>query len=501
MIHRVLAAALIVITLSIIFVRSAPADTLHVPDPYPTIQAAIDAAQDGDTVLVADGTYTGEGNRYIDYAGKAITVRSGNGAENCIIDSEGGRGFHFHSGETLASVLNGFTITNGSGSTPGGGGILCENSNPTIENCAITDNQAVTGCGICCLNSSPTIEDCSIIANHGGGEGGGIYADSDSSPYVINCVIADNHLGGVSRGGGISCLGAVLIDCVISGNNITDGYGNPVGYGGGVYGVPTLIDCSITDNMAGHGGGVYCGLGTIIRCEIRGNWCPHKGRGIYVSGDAAITECISWDQVYCDGGGPTITNCTLHTTVAFEGTNAVVTNSILGGVWCPHPSQCGNPTVTYCLTDRPGEGNIEGNPLFVDPDGPDNIPGTPDDNLRLQAGSPCIDAGNNLAVPADDSDLDGDSDTNERLPVDFDGRPRFLDHPGRDDTGVPDPPDYPAVVDMGAYEFLPGDLDYDLDVDLVDLAQLLGSYGITAGADYEDGDLDCDGDVDLTSCD
>ena len=88
------------------------------PADFATIQAAIDDADDGDTVLVADGTYTGNGNRDIDFHGKGITVKSQNGPENCIIDcngteSDGHRGVYFHSEEDCDSALIGFTISNG----------------------------------------------------------------------------------------------------------------------------------------------------------------------------------------------------------------------------------------------------------------------------------------------------------------------------------------------------------------------------------------------------
>ena len=75
---------------------SGPAGTRLVPDEYATIQDAIDAAVDGDVVIVAPATYTGDGNRDIDFYGKAITVRSENGPANCIIDCQSsGRGFYF----------------------------------------------------------------------------------------------------------------------------------------------------------------------------------------------------------------------------------------------------------------------------------------------------------------------------------------------------------------------------------------------------------------------
>jgi hypothetical protein len=106
---------------------------------------------------------------------------------------------------------------------------------------------------------------------------------------------------------------------------------------------------------------------------------------------------------------------------------------------------------------------INADPCFVDPDGTDNIIGTKDDNLRLLRISPCIDTGNNLAVPADTTDLDIDGITTEQTPLDLDAHHRFEDGDGNGSF----------IVDMGAYEFAciyMGDLDGDCDVDFRDFA-------------------------------
>ena len=109
--HRVTRSEILQARVVINVQLNAVATTIHVPTDRRTIQGAIVFAQDGDTILVADGTYTGVGNVNIDFLGKAITVRSENGPEATIIDCENSAGgFIFQAGETEAAVLYQFPI-------------------------------------------------------------------------------------------------------------------------------------------------------------------------------------------------------------------------------------------------------------------------------------------------------------------------------------------------------------------------------------------------------
>ncbi|MFH1954025.1 MAG: right-handed parallel beta-helix repeat-containing protein [Pseudomonadota bacterium] len=236
---------------------------IHISSDYSTIQAGINAASNGDTVLVADGTYTGEGNKNLDFKGKAITVKSENGASSSIIDCEGsGQGFYFHSGEGADSLLSGFTITNGNAGY--GGGIACwYTSSPTIADCIVTGNLAqVAGGGIAYIqSSSPTITRCIISGNTGGSWGGGILCLDASSPTVTNCLITENEvLGAGNGGGGICCYPScspVIMNCTITGNTVSD-------KGGGVFShdlsSPTITNSIIWSNTPNEIYGTSLGI-------------------------------------------------------------------------------------------------------------------------------------------------------------------------------------------------------------------------------------------------
>jgi len=195
---------------------------------YATIQATINAAVDGDTVLLADGTFRGRSNYDIRFYGKKIIVGSLSGnAEACIIDVEGEensiaeRGFIFDNNEDSLSILKNLTIINGSADAPcpecEGGGIYIYYSSPIISNIIFRDNYAATGAAISCTNGDPIIRGCTITDNSAFE---GSIAGIDSCRMAIeNCLISDNIMD--LRGGGISisnCSVATLTNCTISNN-------------------------------------------------------------------------------------------------------------------------------------------------------------------------------------------------------------------------------------------------------------------------------------------
>jgi len=219
--------------------------------PFDAIQEGIDAASGGETVLVLDGNYRGTGNRDVDFKGKAITVRSENGAEQCVIncmasEMDPHRGFYFHSGEGTDALLQGFTIKNGyvfgaDEDSHRGGGIYCSNqSSPTICNNIIIDNTARYG--------------------HSDGLGGGIDCNA-SSPVITGNIVSGNFAH--EDGGGISCMNSTGV--IISDNTIS---GNEADYhGDGIHCYSSSLE--ITGNTINNnlGDGIYCiySLATGIR--------------------------------------------------------------------------------------------------------------------------------------------------------------------------------------------------------------------------------------------
>jgi len=180
---------------------------INVPSEQPTIQAGIDASVSGDTVLVADGIYTGDGNRDIYYNGKAILVISENGPDSTVIDCQGNeedkhRGFNFVNNEDATSILNGFTILNGNAPDTLGNGfsgaINVFDSSPLIENCSFISNVAEWGGAIYAHESSLIIRNCLFVSNIALVHGGAIrYYKGQNTPEVFPridyCTFVNNY--------------------------------------------------------------------------------------------------------------------------------------------------------------------------------------------------------------------------------------------------------------------------------------------------------------------
>jgi serine protease len=171
---------------------SATAATINVPADQPTIQDAINAASNGDAIVVAPGTY----KENIDYHGKAVTIRSSSGAEQTIIDGgNAGTTVTFDTGETSASVLTGFTIQNGSASFGAGMSMLL--ASPTIVRNIFRNNSEGSGGYGAAIGgniSSPVIEDNQFMNNTCDTQflSGVVSFINDSSPVIINNIFVGN---------------------------------------------------------------------------------------------------------------------------------------------------------------------------------------------------------------------------------------------------------------------------------------------------------------------
>jgi predicted outer membrane repeat protein len=264
-----------------------------------TIQTAIDAAVEGDTVILEPGIFTGPGNRDIDFRGKAITLRSTDPEDPCIVAAtiidcnyEGEIGLYFHNDEGPNSVLDGVSVTGA------WMGIDCWESSPTIRNCIISDCNYG---GISAGGSSLLITDCLITGNgnpSGGrdreGSGGILfhYFDAGDSPAVVNCVISYNRSW---LGAGINCdeyygygstYDVEIIGCTFIGNVADRDAGAIHGCNG------SITNCTFIGNVAGDDGGAltYC-WGPISYCTFIGNRAAEAGGALYNCW-SSLSNCV-----------------------------------------------------------------------------------------------------------------------------------------------------------------------------------------------------------------
>jgi parallel beta-helix repeat protein len=392
-------------------------NTINVPGDQPTIQGAINAANNGDTVLIAPGTYY----ENINFNAKAVTVTSSGGPSVTIIDGgQNGSVVTFDSGETMSSGLNGVAIRNGYASYNGsydsgrGGGIQIMNSSPTVTGNLISNNSALCGMGIYIDGGSPVIKNNTISnntqpSNDGGCGGGGIEATgsstSPSSPLIEGNVITNNNL---NAGGG--------------------------GFGGGIYvydfSQPTIRNNVIKGNTAYNGGGIAISssLGTVVvQNLIANNTSLYTGAGLYVVGsnvnvaNNTIVGNLNSSGIFVWSNSPQTITVSNNIVVAAAGQSYAITCApalnTLSAVFSRNDVYIGWSGVCD-YTASPG--NISADPLFVNSAS----------DFHLQPNSPAIDAGTNSAP---------------NLPqTDFSGNPRILD--GNNDCL--------STVDLGAYELV-----------------------------------------------
>ncbi len=425
-----------------------------------------------------------------------------------------------NSGGGMDNLFSSPTVTNctfSGNSAFGGGGMYNFSSSPTVTNCTFSGNAVKSyGAGLYNVQSTPTVSNC-IFRGNTADFGGGMFNQA-SSPTVTNCTFSGNSVPVGSGGGGMYnwlSSNPVLTECTFSGNSASGGgglynngssptitnctfSGNSANVGGGIYNIdsrPPITNCTFSGNSGNAGGGIYNinSSPAVTNCTFSGN-SGFNGGGMYNTNNSspAVTDCAFSGNSARSGGGaminwtqsnPMMNNCTFSANSALQGGamltvsggSPTVNNSVL---WGNRPDEVFNfdpsvdtPTVGFSDVKGglsagtiDGGGNIDADPLLVDALGPDNTPGTEDDDLRLGPGSPCIDAGDNRAVPAD-------------VTRDLRGNRRFFDDPDSPDTGVGPPP----IVDMGAYEFgsvpcNPADFDCDGDVDLYDFARWVDCF-------------------------
>ncbi|MCK4311220.1 MAG: right-handed parallel beta-helix repeat-containing protein, partial [Candidatus Cloacimonetes bacterium] len=380
------------------------ATIINIPGDQPTIQQGIDVAVNSDTVLVSPGTYVENINfngKNIMVASWFLTTQDTTYITQTIIDgNQDGSVVTISSGEDSTAVLCGFKIINGNGGY-GGGGIYCSYpaTNPEISN--------------------------NIIQNNSATRGGGIFITA--SPIVKNNIIQDNHV--TVAGGGIVTYGGAA---TIRNNTFIGNISNT--YGGGIHiensGILTISGNSFINNFAQNIGGGAC-----FYAEVSG--------GIFNNNLVVNNTSEQASAIFFFMGHYTLINNTITENnnndfglSFYEYSQAVLINNIIWNnadqeIFVSHDA---NVEVRYCDIQGgwEGEGNIDSDPLFVNPD---------EGDFHLQDTSPCIGAG------IDEIEING---TWYYAPLfDIEGNPR------------PDP--VGSMPDMGAYESFLGEPQVGID--------------------------------------
>jgi len=368
----------------------ARAVTWVVPSQCPTIQAGIDSASAGDTVLVACGTYY----EHDILLKSGVVLRSETGNADCVTVDAQQRGEILRCEDCAALVrIEGLTVTRGYSSWQGGG-VFCENSSVAFSGCRVSGNySSYLGGGVYAESCSLVFNNCIMSQNSSGSSGGGVYC-WDCALEMTDCTFSGNS-GGHS-GGGLCAQRGQLTRCTFSGNS-----------------------ARLADLSGGTGGGAWCGSALVTDCTFRDNSaCALGGAlGCYT---AVVANSIFFHNsagagagVYCADSAATLTSCTLSgnsapgaSGILAENSSVTMEKSIVafgtGGeaVWCEGTASAqlsccvlfgnGGGNWVGCISDLyPGAGNLASDPLFCDQDGGD---------LRPCASSPCLPENNTCGV-------------------------------------------------------------------------------------------------------
>ena len=484
------------VVLVLVLCGNVQADTIYV-GPGESIQAAINAAEYGDTVQVAAGTY------YENISLKDGVAVIGTGPSSTIIN--GG-----HSGSVVVAidcgpdtVLEGFTITNGNAehgcgmynenSSPTvtdcafkdnlseegilyiGGGMYNNYSSPTITNCTFTGNKLLYGRGAGMYNyySNPTVTDCTFEGNTASGAAGGL-DNNYSSPIVTNCTFTGNTALDNSGGGMCSSYysSPTVTNCTFSGNSAGWSGGGMINFSSSATAIVT--NCTFSGNSARYGGGMYNNKSnsTIIGCTFSGNSASVGGGGMGNQWSSPIVTNCTFSDNSAEWGGdgmynygdinvysePTITNCIMWGNTAGEICDEIYNNVFsIPIISYSDIAGCGGGWSGTGIWGIDAGGNMDADPLFVDPGywDPNDTPTDPnndfwvDGDYHLLMSSPCIDMGD-PSFFAEEGD------------VDFDGEPRVMGD----------------RVDMGADEVGPKQADFTRDgvININDFAVLSNSW-------------------------
>jgi predicted outer membrane repeat protein len=281
-----------------------------VPNQYGTIQGAIDASVDGDTIIAETGIYY----ENLDFGGKSLTLTSTdpndpNIVATTIIDANGsGSPISFPDYPDANCILTGFTVTGGDGSSEGGG-VYCLSGTIIISKCIFVGNSAEKGGGIFNDRANMTVTDCTFNGNiAANGTGGGIYS-YEGQLTVSNCTFNSNSA--TDEGGGLASdyENTTVTNCTFNENSATSGGAINSSHHGA-----TVKNCLFRGNSAQYGGAVSTNSLRsreliITNCTFHMNSADNYGGAVCIRNlydervyDATLINCILWDNIAYEEG-------------------------------------------------------------------------------------------------------------------------------------------------------------------------------------------------------